>query len=138
MWGKVGEIFDHLMTMKKIILGIISASFLLAPVAFIAAGLIIPLDAFAGEPPPGGAKIPNADFVATIGNIADWIFYILIGVAVLFIVIGGLEYATASGDPEKIKLAGQKILYALIGVVAASLAKGLVILVQYFPKAKTP
>jgi hypothetical protein len=117
--------------MKKIILGLVIASFLLAPVALTIPGLIVPCGAFA-EPPD--KVIPDTDVVASLGNIADWIFYILIGVAVLFIVIAGLQYTTAQGDPEKIKSAGQSILYAMIGVIAASLAKGLVILVQYFPK----
>ena len=120
--------------MKKYILGVVIASFLLAPVAFTMPGLMVLPHAFAGETPPGGAGVPNTDFVKTLGNIADWLFYILIGVAVLFIVIAGMQYATAQGDPEKIKLAGQKVQYALIGVIVASLSKGLVILVQYFPK----
>lgn len=117
--------------MKKLLLGIVIASFVLAPVALTTIGLIVPLDASA-EPPD--TVIPDTDVVASLGNIADWLFYILIGVSVLFIVIAGLQYVTAQGDPEKIKLAGQKVLYALIGVIVASLAKGLVVLVQYFPK----
>ena len=119
--------------MKKIILGLIITGFLLAPVAFMSPGLMVASDAYAGESP--GKVIPDTDVIATIGNIADWLFYILIGVSVLFIVIAGLEYTTAQGDPEKIKSAGQKVLYSLIGIIVASLAKGLVILVQYFPKA---
>ena len=120
------------MKMKKIVLGLAIASLVLTPVAVTTIGLIAPSDAFAEQP---GKVIPNADIVKSLGNIADWIFYILIGVAVLFIVIAGLEYVTAAGDPEKIKLAGQKVLYALIGVIVASLAKGLVLLAQYMPKS---
>ena len=119
------------MKMEKIIFGLAIAGFILAPVAFTTTGLIFPLDASA-EPPP--RAIPTTDVPSTLVNIADWIFYILIGVAVLFIVIAGLQYVTAQGDPEKIKLAGQKVLYALVGIIVASLAKGLVTLVQYMPK----
>ncbi len=119
--------------MKKIILGLVITGFLLAPVAFTMPGLIVASGVNAGEVPD--KVIPDTDVVATIGNIADWLFYILLGVSVLFIVIAGLEYVTARGDPEKIKSAGQKVLYALVGIVVASLAKGLVVLVQYFPKA---
>ena len=121
-----------IMKMKKIILGLVIASFVLAPVAFATIGLMAPLDAFAKPP---DKVIPDTDVMESLGNIADWLFYILIGVSVLFIVIAGLEYVTAQGDPEKIKAAGQKVLYALIGIIVASLAKGLVILVQYFPKS---
>ena len=122
----------RIIKMKKIILGLIITGFLLAPVAFMSPGLMIASDAYAEEP---DTVIPDTDVIATLGNIADWLFYILIGVSVLFIVIAGLEYTTAQGDPEKIKSAGQKVLYSLIGIIVASLAKGLVILVQYFPKA---
>ena len=118
--------------MKKIILGLVVAGFLLAPVALTIPGLIVPLDASAEAP---DKVIPDTDVMASLGNIADWLFYILIGVAVLFIVIAGFQYTTAQGDPEKIKLAGQKVLYALIGIIVAALAKGLVILVQYFPSS---
>ena len=78
-------------------------------------------------------ELPDVDLIATLGNIADWLFYLLLGVAVIFIVIGGIYYATAQGDPEKVRKAGQNILYAMIGVIVASMAKGLVKLVQYFP-----
>ena len=122
--------------MKKLILGIVIASFLLAPVAMT--GLeVAQADTF---PPTATMTVPSKTIASTsvmgsLGNIADWIFYILIGVSVLFIVIAGIEYVTAQGDPEKIKAAGQKVLYALIGIIVAALAKGLVVLVQYFPKA---
>ena len=133
--------------MKKIILGIVIASFLLAPVAITGFSVIqaateeelenlYPPVVNSAAPQVGGEafEVPTTDLMATLGNIADWIFYILIAVAVLFIVIAGIEYTTAQGDPEKIKAAGQKVLYALIGIIVAALAKGLVILVQYFPK----
>jgi hypothetical protein len=121
--------------MKKILLGLVIASFLLAPVAMT--GLEVAQSAF---PPLASMSTPSKTIASTsvmgsLGNIADWIFYILIGVSVLFIVIAGIEYVTAQGDPEKIKAAGQKVLYALIGIIVAALAKGLVVLVQYFPKA---
>ena len=127
---KIFDNFVEINKMKKLILGLVIAGFLLAPVALTIPGLIIPLGAFAESP---DKVIPNTDVMATLGNIADWLFYILIGVSVLFIVIAGFEYTTAQGDPEKIKSAGQKVLYALIGIIVASLSKGLVILVQYFP-----
>ena len=128
--------------MKKIILGIILTGMLLAPVAIsnLPAALAQEAETFPPIADPAAPQVDGEDFsvpttslIATIGNIADWIFYILIAVAVLMIVIAGIEYVTAQGDPEKIKSAGQKVLYALIGIIVAALAKGLVILVQYFP-----
>ncbi|MCK4355213.1 hypothetical protein KAW43_02640 [Candidatus Parcubacteria bacterium] len=78
-------------------------------------------------------ELPDVDLIKTLENIADWLFYILLGVAVVFIVIGGIYYVTAQGDPEKVKKAGQSIQYALIGVIVAAVSKGLVTLIQKFP-----
>ena len=119
--------------MKKIILGIVIVSFLLMPVAMTGLS-VISADFPTTDSSDSPHGLETTSVTASLENIADWIFYILIGVAVLFIVIAGIEYVTAQGDPEKIKAAGQKVLYALIGIVVAALAKGLVLLVQYFPK----
>ncbi len=119
--------------MKKYILGIVIAGLLLAPIA------MTNLAAAADFPPTGTMTTPSkgissTSVIATLGNVADWIFYILLAVSVVLIAIAGLQYATAQGDPDKIKEAGTKVLYALIGIIVAALAKGLVVLVQYFPK----
>ena len=111
------------MKIKKHILGLILA----LPLTAIMFGL--PLMVLGADL----EELPDVDLMATLENIADWLYYLLLGVAVVFIVIGGLYYVTAQGDPDKIKRAGQTIQYALIGVIVAALAKGLVALVQYFP-----
>ncbi len=107
--------------------------------SILALVLVLPLiGLWLGAPILGAAAseedLPDADVIDTLENIADWLYYILLGAAVVFIVIGGIYYATAQGDPEKIKKAGNSILYALVGVVVASLAKGLVTLIQKFPQ----
>ncbi len=47
-------------------------------------------------------------------------------IAVLMIVIGGINYSTSSGDPSKAKKAKDTILYSAIGLVIALLAFALV------------
>ena len=47
-------------------------------------------------------------------------------IAVLMIVIGGINYATSSGDPGKTKKAKDTILYSAIGLVVALMAFALV------------
>ncbi|MBR3230818.1 hypothetical protein IKF73_02220 [Candidatus Saccharibacteria bacterium] len=43
-------------------------------------------------------------------------------VAVIFIIIGGIQYMTSTGDPNKIKKAKDTILYAVIGLAVVILA----------------
>jgi hypothetical protein len=123
--------------MKKLILGIIITSFLLMPLAMTGLATVSAQDTFPPTASPSDSphSITTTSVTASLGNIANWIFYILIAVSVVMIVVAGIEYVTAQGDPEKIKAAGQKVLYALVGIIVAALAKGLVLLVQYFPKA---
>ena len=47
-------------------------------------------------------------------------------VAAVFIVIGGINYITSSGDPGKVKKAKDTIIYAAIGLVVAALAYAIV------------
>ena len=57
----------------------------------------------------------HADQLLTRGlNIT---YYILGGVAVIFIILAGYQYLTANGEPGKAQKAMQTILYAVIGLV---------------------
>ncbi|MDP2966924.1 MAG: pilin [bacterium] len=68
--------------------------------------------------------------VAAIENIITWLIWIVAIVAALFIVFAAFTFITAGGDPEKINTARNQVMYALIGVVVALLAWGLVALVR--------
>jgi hypothetical protein len=63
-----------------------------------------------------------ATSVASEGTISGIILPIVFGaaaaVSVLYIVIGGLRYIAASGDPGSIKQAKDTIMYSIIGLVA--------------------
>ena len=67
--------------------------------------------------------------MGTLNSITNWIFAILMVVAVIFIILAGFQYVTAGGDSDKVKMAWQKIMYAMIGVGVALLARGMVSLV---------
>ena len=47
-------------------------------------------------------------------------------VAVIFIIIGGINYMTSAGDPSKTKKAKDTILYATIGLVICALSFAIV------------
>lgn len=64
------------------------------------------------------------DLVAIIERLTNWIFIILLVVAVLFIILAAFAYLTAGGDEEKVGKAHQKIIYAVVALAVGFLAKG--------------
>ena len=62
-------------------------------------------------------------------RVMNWLFTILLVVAAIFIIIAAYMFVTAAGDPDKTKTARNFVLYALIGVLVAFGARGLVSLV---------
>lgn len=60
----------------------------------------------------------------------DTIIRITIGIvgaiSVLFIVIGGIRYIVSQGDPQAVGRAKSTIIYALIGLILAMIAQGIV------------
>ena len=84
----------------------------------------------AAEKLPEDFKAPTLNVINAIQTATNWIFYILILISVVYLILGGIGYVTAQGDAEKVKASGQKVMWALIGVVVAILARGLVNLVS--------
>ena len=62
-------------------------------------------------------------------TIADYLFVILLLVAIVMIVWSGFEFVTAAGSTDKVNAARTKIVWALVGIAIALAAKGLVRLV---------
>jgi len=58
-----------------------------------------------------------------IYNVTDWIFYILLSLVVLLGIVAGVMFMTAAGNPEKVGAARNLIVYTIIGLVVAVLAK---------------
>lgn len=70
------------------------------------------------------SPLPNSDSKGDIAqdklpDILQLIFAILGSVAFLTLVISGLRYILASGDPGRMSQAKQAILYAVIGLAVA-------------------
>lgn len=76
------------------------------------------------------AEAPTLDVMQVLNRIVNWLFSILLVVAAIFIIVAAYHFVTAAGDPEKTKRARDFVLYALIGVMVAFLARGLVVLVE--------
>lgn len=83
--------------------------------------LLLPVVASAQTPPSDPGTV-----VETIQVLIDWLFYILIFAAVVVILLAAYTFLTAAGDPDKVKKARDYILYALIALVVAFLARAIV------------
>lgn len=66
------------------------------------------------------------DLPTVIQNILNAIIGIAGVVSVVFIVVGGIQYITSTGDPGKTKKAKDTILYALIGLIVCALSFAIV------------
>jgi hypothetical protein len=86
----------------------------------------------AGASPAWAAPDPGpTDQINTIiGNITAWVVGLLIGVATLFLTIGGIRYLAAGGDPTEVEKAKSALKSALVGYALAVLAPILLGVVQ--------
>ena len=62
----------------------------------------------------------------TVIAVINGVIAILATVAVVIVIIGGVNYMTSSGEAEKVKKAKNTILYGLIGLVICVLAFAIV------------
>lgn len=69
------------------------------------------------------AATASASQLQTVLQVA---FGVVGAVAVLFVVIGGLRFVFSDGNPEDAAKARNTIIYALVGVVIAISAEGIV------------
>ncbi|RSM64075.1 hypothetical protein DMB66_21395 [Actinoplanes sp. ATCC 53533] len=80
----------------------------------------VPTAAFAD---PGAPVYLAANSLPTvIANLQKWIMGILAAVATLFLVLAGVYYATAGGDPAQVDKAKAALKNALVGYGLAVLA----------------
>lgn len=60
-------------------------------------------------------------------NKATNLLVVIIGIAgVIMIIVGGIKYTLSSGDPKNINSAKDLIIYAIVGMVIAVAAKGII------------
>lgn len=75
----------------------------------------------------------NPTNIQGIGNLFDLVFRFLIGIvgglAIIFLIIGGIRYILARGDEKAAKGAKDQITAAIIGLVIALLAVAIVIII---------
>ncbi|MDD5638819.1 MAG: hypothetical protein PHO28_02865 [Candidatus Pacebacteria bacterium] len=77
--------------------------------------------------PPNVTPPANAGLVlATVQTITDWIFWGILMAAAIVILVSAIMFLTAGGNADKTKTARDYLMYAVIAVVIAFLARAVV------------
>lgn len=69
---------------------------------------------------PGGIK--PGDITTGVVSFTTLILDFVLGIAVLFLIIGGYQYMTAVGRPERIQKAKETVTYSIVGIIITGLA----------------
>lgn len=99
---------------------------LLIIVTATASAVAVAVPASAAEP----HVVAAAELPTVIANITNWIVGLLVGVATLFLTVGGLRYLAAGGDPTEVEKAKSALKSALVGYALAILAPVLLAVVK--------
>jgi hypothetical protein len=104
--------------------------------------LLLPAMAFAQNMPlpvaPVTTNVPQGNITSMqsvlqmLCTVFAWAFYFLIVLAVIFIIIAAFKYLTAAGDPEKVKSAGTMLIYTVVAIVVALLARAIPLVIGSF------
>ena len=68
----------------------------------------------------------NTDLMGIIKMILSTVFVVIGILAVVFIIVGGINYTMSQGDPGKVKKAKDTILYGIIGLIVSLAAFAIV------------
>ncbi|MBI1888758.1 MAG: hypothetical protein HYS15_02405 [Candidatus Spechtbacteria bacterium] len=80
-----------------------------------------------GQPPLTGDVLVKEwgtiCLINTVNTVTDWLFFILLTIAFVFIAFAGFKWMTSKDNATAQKEAGQMIFVALVGIVIAALAR---------------
>ncbi len=99
---------------------------------------ILPVAASAQIPQPpvvAPEQIANINQLlnaASICAVINWAFWLIIVLSVIFTLVAAFKYLTAAGDPEKVKAAGSTLLYVVVAIIVALIAKGFPLIISSF------
>ena len=81
--------------------------------------IVWPLVKVQAQPPSGSIENPleAESFTQLFAGIANWVAGFVATLAVLMVIIGGLQYMISGGNEEKTKAARRTIQWALIGLI---------------------
>lgn len=107
--------------MKKITSFIATAGLQLLPILTLAqggSGITQPV------PLPNTQGFGVQGFIGVFNTFINWLFTLLLILAVIFILVAAFLYITGAASEDKIKTAHKYLKYAAIGIAVALLAQG--------------
>lgn len=120
----------RLLTAMAVLVGLFVATVALAPVSTAASG------DFFGNCSQSGVDCSvaktNTTLNTSIWNLVRTALVALGGIAVIVIIIGGIMYATSSGDSSGLTAAKNTILYAAVGLIVALSGAAIITLVNNY------
>ncbi len=94
---------------------------------------VLPLLALAQVTPlPPSPLTTFEDFLSILRYVVNFVFTLLMILAIIFILIAAFNYLTAMGNPEKIKSAQSMLIYAAVAIAIALIAQGVQFMVATF------
>ena len=86
-----------------------------------------------GGPGASGSEVNSVgDIFQVLCRVLGWLFVFFIAIAVIFVIYAGWKYLTAGGEEEKIKEANRTLIYAVVAMVVAVLARSIPYVVANF------
>lgn len=68
----------------------------------------------------------NLDIFVALNNVANYAYTLLLIAGVIALLWAGFMFITANGDPEKVNKAKMMVVYSIIGILVATMSRGIV------------
>ena len=75
--------------------------------------------------PTSGAAVINI-----VINLTNWLFVGFMVLAVVILVLAGFQFISSGGDPQNVAKARSKLLWAVIAIAIALMARGIPVVVK--------
>lgn len=111
--------------MKKFFAVFLMASVLAVLTLPVMATPVDPLDPdlrLADTPPATSGE----GLLAIVDTLTNWLFAAFVSLAIIFLILAGLQFVSSGGDATKVSEARSKLIWAAVGIVVALASKGLV------------
>lgn len=82
----------------------------------------VPSQVTQGVNEAGAAEAGGQSLTSIFASIVNVLLEIVGAIAVIMLVVGGLQFVLSSGDSKRVESARNTILYAVVGLIVASLA----------------